>query len=333
MAYNEGNRYLYLETPLGDSKLLLQNFSGSEGLNLLFDFQLDLLAENATTIDFSQLIGQKVNFGILGAESSLIARDFNGIVVEFMQGLRDQELTAYRMRVAPDIWRLTRKFQSRIFQHITVPDILKQVLTGFDVAYEIQGTFEQREYCTQYRETDFDFLSRMLEEEGIYYYFKFARGSHKLVLANTPPSHPDIPGDSKVIYETTGGGVRAEERITWWQKAQVWGSGKYTTWDPHFQLPHRHLEAQAASGISVQAGKVSHKLNLAGNEALEIYDYPAAYAQRFDGIDKSGGEKTADLQKISPDATRTDDIRIEQQETPTLLIHGTSSCRQMTAGH
>ncbi len=333
MGYQEGNRYLYLDTPLGDSKLLLQSFTGTEGLNQLFDFQLELLADNATNIDFDQLIGKKVSFGVLGTDSRLIARDFNGIVVEFMQGLRDREFTAYRMRVVPDIWKLTKKFQSRIFQHITIPDILKQVLTGYDVSSTgIQGTFEQREYCTQYRETDFDFLSRLLEEEGIYYFFKFSRGTHTLVLANTPPAHPDIPGDSKVIFEITAGGLRDEERITWWQKEQIWGSGKYTTWDHHFQLPHKHLEAQAASAITVQVGKVAHKLNLARNEDLEIYDYPAAYAQRFDDIGKSGGEQGT-LPKVYPDAKRTDDIRIEQQETPTLLIQAASNCRQMTAGH
>ena len=333
MGYSEGNRYLYLDTPLGASKLLLQSFTGSEGLSTLFDFQLELLAENATTVEFDQLIGQRVSFGVQGAESRLIARDFNGIVVEFMQGARDRDFTAYRMRIVPDIWKLTKKFQSRIFQHITVPDILKQVLTGFDVSYQIQGTFEQREYCTQYRETDFDFLSRLMEEEGIYYFFKFTRGAHQLVVANTPPSHPDIPGDSKVTFETTAGGVRDDERITMWQKEQIWGSGKYTTWDHHFQLPHKHLPAEATSAITVPVGKVSHKLNLARNEELEVYDYPAAYAQRFDGIDKSGGEKSADLQKIFPDAKRTDDIRIQQQETPMLVIQAASNCRQMTAGH
>ena len=76
MAYNEGNRYLYLDTPLGASKLLLQSFTGSEGLSQLFDFQLELLADNATTVDFDQLIGQKVNFGVVGAESALIAAGF-----------------------------------------------------------------------------------------------------------------------------------------------------------------------------------------------------------------------------------------------------------------
>src|SRR5580698_4633718 len=165
------------------------------------------------------------------------------------------------MRVVPDVWKLTRKFQSRIFQHITVPDILKQVLSGFDASLvDIQGTFEQREYCTQYRETDFEFLSRMMEEEGIYYFFKFARGSHKLVLADTPQSHPDIPGNSKLIFETIKDAQREDERISSWRKEQLWDSGKYTLWDHNFQKPHKHLDAQEIVKEKVQVGKVSHKL-------------------------------------------------------------------------
>src|SRR6202034_4322252 len=132
--------------------------------------------------------------------------------------------------------------------------------------------------------------------------------------------------------ETTAGGLRDEERITWWQKEQLWGSGKYNTWDHHFQLPHKHLPAEATSGITVQVGKVAHKLNLAGNEELEVYDYPAAYAQRFDDINRSGGVQGT-IQNVYPDAKRTDDIRIEQQETPMLVVQATSNCRQMTAGH
>ena len=333
MAYREGERFLYLDTPAGEDKLLLQDFEGKEGLSQLFDFQLHALAENSTTIDFDKLIGQKVSFGILGAESRQEPRHFNGTVVELSQGARDREFTDYHMRVVPDVWRLTRKFQSRIFQHLNVPDILKKVLAGFDVAYEIQGTFEQREYCTQYRETDFDFVSRLMEEEGIYYFFKYTPGAHKLVLANTPKSHPEIPGDSKLIYETVAGGERDEERISQWRKAQFWGSGKYTVWDHHHQRPHKTLESQETVLGSVAAGKVQHKLKLAGNDGLEVYDYPGRYAQRFDGIDKAGGEKPSDLQKISQDNKRTVGIRMQQTETPMLLIEAGSNCRQITSGH
>ena len=173
-----------------------------------------------------------------------------------------------------------------------------------------------------------------MEEEGIYYFFKFTRGGNQLVLANTPPSHPDIPGDSKVIFETTAGGFRDDERITWWQKEQIWGSGKYTTWDHHFQLPHKTSAGGSNLGDHGAGGE--------GRAQAE-----SGRQRRTGGLRLSGGVRAAlrqyrtvwrragrtDLPKIFPDAKRTDDIRIEQQETPMLLIQATSNCRQMTAGH
>jgi len=332
LGFREAARYFYLDTPLGPDKLLLRGFSGNEGISRLFEFTLDCLAENAISVDFDKLIGQKVSFGIQGGAMRVDPRHFNGIVVEVTQGLRDNTFTAYTLTVAPDIWRLTCKHQSRIFQHITIPDVLKKVLTGYDVSYEIQGNWDQREYCVQYRETDFAFLSRLAEEEGIFYFFKFARGSHKLVLANAASSHVDVPGNSRLIYEGQVGGHRDEERVTTWEKGQDWSSGKYTLWDHHFQLPHKHLEAEQIVIETVPMGKVQHKLKLAGNEAMEVYDYPGAYAQRFDGIDKSGGEKPADLQKIFQDNKRTVSLRMQETEQ-VLEVHGTSNCRQLTPGH
>ena len=266
MAFLEANRYLYLTTPLGDDKLLLRGFEGDEALSRLFSFELDLQAENTTSVDFDKLIGQKVSFGVQGADPGQTPRHFHGIVVEMVQGARDARLTSYSMTVAPEIWKLSCRYRSRIFQHIKIPDMLKQLFTGFDATYEIQGSFEQREYVVQYQESDLDFASRLMEEEGIYYFFKFTRGAHKLVLANTPQSHPDLPGGSQVIFEAVEGGERDDERITSWTKEQHWGSGKYTLWDHHFQLPHKKLEAEQIVMDSVQAGKVTHKLKLSGNE-------------------------------------------------------------------
>ena len=333
MAFLEANRYLYLNTPLGDDKLLLRSFEGQEAISKLFSFELDLQAENATTVDFDKLIGQKVSFGIQGNDPGQTPRHFHGIVVELGQGQRDQRLTTYSMTVAPEIWKMSCTIRSRIFQHATIPDILKGMFTGFDVAYEIQGTFQPREYVVQYQESDLDFASRLMEEEGIYYFFKFTRGAHKLVLANTPQSHPDIPGDSQVIFEVDEGGERAEERISAWHKEQYWGSGKYTLWDHHFQLPHKKLDAEQIVMDSVQAGKVTHKLKLSGNDEMEVYENPGRYAQRFDGIDRSGGEKPADLQKIFDDNKRTTGIRMQQEETAAIVIHGVSNHWQMTPGH
>ncbi len=332
MAFLEANRYLYLTTPLGDDKLLLHSFEGEEAISRLFNFELELLAENTTSVDFDKLIGQRVSFGIQGIDPAQTPRHFHGTVIELSQAARDPRLTSYSMTVVPDIWRLTQIFRSRIFQHVNIPDILKKLFTGFDVAYELQGTFEPREYVVQYQESDLDFACRLMEEEGIYYFFKFTKGAHKLVLANTPQSHPDLPGGSQIIFEAMEGGERADERISTWTKEQTWGSGKYTLWDHHFQLPHKKLDAEQIVMDSVQAGKITHKLKLAGNEQMEVYENPGRYAQRFDGIDRSGGEKAADLQKIFVDNKRTTGIRMEQVETATILIHGDSNHWQLTPG-
>src|SRR5579863_7394114 len=167
MAYAGSNRFLYLDTPLGPDKFVFTSFRGQEHLSRLFSFNLEMAAENATTIDFAALVGQKVGFGVLAPETRLAPRHFAGIVTEMSEGARDRTFTQYQMTVAPEVWKLTLKFQSRLFQHMTIPDILKKVFTGFDVSYEIQGNWDPREYCTQYQESDFDFASRLMEEEGI----------------------------------------------------------------------------------------------------------------------------------------------------------------------
>jgi type VI secretion system secreted protein VgrG len=332
MGTLEGNRYLYLTTPLGEDKLLLRGFTGQEGLNQLFRFELQLLAENATSVDFDKLIGQKVSFGVQGADPRVVPRDLHGIVTGFSQGNRDFEYTEFKMTLVPEIWKLTRKFRSRIFQHMAIPDLLKILFQGFDATYELQGTYEPREYITQYQESDHAFASRLMEEEGIFYFFKFTRGAHKLVVADSPQSHPDIPGDSKLIFDNTEGGVRDEERIFQWRKAQKWDSGKYTLWDHNFQIPHKHLDAQMVAKDSVQVGKVSHKLKLAGNDDLEVLEHPGRYALRFDGIDK-GGSPTANLQNIFSDNKRTTDLRMQLTESGMIEMESASNCRQITAGH
>src|SRR6185436_15561507 len=115
-----------------------------------------------------------------------------GIICRVGQGGRDATFTAYQLDLVPKFWLLTHRWQSRIFQHVAVPDILKAVLKGVDFTSEIQGKFEPRDYCVQYRESDFNFATRLMEEEGIYYFFKHTDGRHEMVLANTAQSNPDL---------------------------------------------------------------------------------------------------------------------------------------------
>src|SRR5262245_17541749 len=127
----EADRYLYLTTPLGDDKLFLRGFTGHEALSQLFSFNLELFSENATTVDFDKLMGQPVSFGVLGAEARIQPRHFHGIITRFSQGGRNEDFTDYTATVEPLIWTLSRKSQSKIFQHKTIPDVLKKVLEGF----------------------------------------------------------------------------------------------------------------------------------------------------------------------------------------------------------
>jgi len=171
-SYVTQNRYLYLNTPLGANQLMLIWFTGEEAISRLFRFELGLMAEHRTSVPFDQLLGHGISFGVAGTDERAGKRHLHGVCIMVAQLNRDREFTFYRMEVVPQLWILTQKRQSRIFQQESVPDILKEVLAELEVDHKIQGDFQPREYCVQYRETDFDFASRLMEEEGIYYFFE-----------------------------------------------------------------------------------------------------------------------------------------------------------------
>src|SRR5262245_12526793 len=229
-TYTQTNRPLGVTTPLGADVLLLTGFTGREGVSQLFSFQLDLVADHAADVAFDKLLGQPVTLRVnLSGDKK---RFFNGICSRFSQGESDTYFTHYRMEVVPALWLWTKRAQSRIFQQKSVPDILKEVLKGLDVAYEIQGTFEPRDYCVQSRESDVALASRRREEEGIYYFFKHSDGGHKLVLANTPASHADLPLGSALVYKTIEQGEAPEGSFVYgWAKTQELTSGKVVLWD------------------------------------------------------------------------------------------------------
>src|SRR5436190_12173281 len=218
-TYTQANRPLAVGTPLGADALLLVGFSAEESISRLFNFHLDLIAENETKIPFEKLLGQSILVRLVLENGR--DRYFSGLCNRVTKGHRDSTFTSYRMELVPAFWLLTRSAQSRIFQHISVPDILKKVLTGLNVNFELHGTFHPRDFCVQYRETDFNFASRLMEEEGIFYFFKHTADGHQMVVANSPQSHADLADGSTITFE----GVEAqhmhdEDRIYSWSKAQ-----------------------------------------------------------------------------------------------------------------
>jgi type VI secretion system secreted protein VgrG len=326
MPISQENRLLRIATPLGKDVLVLRSFTATEGLSTLFHIYLELLHEETSegpphTVDVQQILGQPMT--ILVEQQDGKKRFFHGICNRFSHGNRDERFTYYRAEVVPHLWLLTRRAQSRIFQRLSVPDILKKVFSGFDVNYEIQGTFHPRDYCVQYRETDFNFAARLMEEEGIYYYFEHTEDGHKMIVANTPQSHRPCPEKSEVHFaERLSSDEGFISAIRTWEVNEQLQTGKYTLWDHCFELPHKHLEADKTS-----------RFLIGNNNKLEIYDFPGGYAQRFDGVDKGGGSQPAEVQKIFEDNKRTVELRMQELDAAYKVVSGASDCAPLTPGY
>jgi type VI secretion system secreted protein VgrG len=172
-----------------------------------------------------------------------------------------------------------------------------------------------------------------MEEEGIFYFFKHEDGQHTMVVADAAAAFPDLPGESEITFEELSGGARDDNRIWAWERAQEARSVKYLLWDHCFELPHKHLEAEVPLLDTVQAGKETHKLKVTGSGPWEVYDWPGEYAQRFDGINRSGGEQQDELQKIFKDNSRTVEIRMDEEATLAVVARGASNVKHLVAGH
>jgi type VI secretion system secreted protein VgrG len=319
--YLEENRYLYVESGLGANELLLESFTGSEGISRLFSFQLELLSENHR-ISFERILGQPISFGVSGSEGDE-PRCFHGVVTSFAQLPDTARLARYRAVVSPRLWTLTRKQNCRIFQGQSATDIISTVLQGVDFTLELQGSPDTREYCVQYRETDFDFISRLMEEEGLFYFFRFERGAHKLVVADSPAAHRDMPGGKTLLYEYSSGGLREAGRVSDWVKTQQLGSGKYSLTDYCYGSPSAGMDVNESTAGSVQVGRITHDLKAGGDSRLEVYDYPGRYGLRAQA--GTGSER-----RIGQNYARAG---IEQMEAAQFVIRGESNIFSLTPGY
>lgn len=330
-AYLQAERPLRIETILGPDVLLLFGMVGEEGLSRLFHYNLDVLADNHVKVPMEQLLGQRLIVSLGLPEGRY--RHFSGICSRVSRGHTDNTFTRYRLEMVPQVWFLTRKANCRIFQHQNVPDILAEVLKGLDVKFELNGDYQPRDYCVQYRETDFDFISRLMEEEGIFYDFIHSENGHTMMIADTPGVHPEMPKPSLLKYHQTEDSHAMESRVTSWEESQELRPGKWTLRDHCFERPKDPFEVQEAIRGEVEVGDASRSIKIRNNDKLEIYDYPGAFAQRFDGVDAGGGDRAGDINKIRPDGEHTVGIRMEQDAVRTLEIRGKSLYRNLTAGH
>lgn len=269
MAVTQKNRKIQVFTPLAEDALLFYQMHGTEGLSELFDYNLELISENYA-IDPSQLLGKNISVAVQTAEGKW--RYFNGCVTRFGQYENINVFAHYRATVRPWLWFLTRSANCRIFQDKSATDIIKQVFRdhGFtDFKERLSGNYTAREYCVQYRETDFNFVSRLMEEEGICYYFTHEKDKHYLVLSDSGNGHDKFPGYETIPYHVeTGVTDRSRaDHINHWTFSHEVQPGAYEITDYDFKKPKANLLAK--SNIKESHAQADH----------EFFDYPGRYTE------------------------------------------------------
>jgi len=338
-TFAQATRPLIIKTALPDSTFVVMSIEAREAISEVYRFEVDLMTENRDSVAFDRLLGQDASVALRRESGSV--RHFSGIVCAVRQGEnmivaqdgRPHEYTRFRISIVPKLWLLAQQRRSRIFQHVTVPDILKTVLQETNVEFQLdaaQNTFNERDYCVQYRETDLNFALRLMEEEGIFFFFTHGESGHRMIVANSPMAHPELPGSFR--FEPLAAQAGQEDRIWTWQKTQEIRPGKYVLRDFTFEMPDKNLEQTRPAQQTVQAGTVEHKLDAGGAASLEISDFPGGYAGRYDSVNKSGGDQSSDLGKIFTDGPNVVSMRMQAESASALRINGKSSATAFTPG-
>ena len=278
--------------------LKVLEFTAREAVSSPFEVHLALASEDE--IAFDEVIGKEALLGIAGAEAE---RFFHGIVCAFgLTGARGR-FSLYRAQVVPTLWLLDLSQDLRIFQNLDVPQIVSRMLddaalTADRYAFRLQGRYQPREYCVQYRETGLAFISRLLEEEGIFYFFEHSEDKHLLVFGDSPVNYQPIAGETHLIYHASDALVPEGEAVTGFALSSRIVSGRYAQNDFNFEQPTVNL-------TTAKAGEAF--------KALEVYDYPGHYR------DEATGKRLAD-------------IRLQQGQLSREQASGASVCPRLTPG-
>ena len=260
-------RMLEISTKAGDGAFVVQKFSGREELGRLFEYQLELLSERAD-IEPESLLGTNATVS-LELDDGSSQRYFNGYITRFtVQGsartpaFKSNVGYVYLATISPGLWFLTRAANSRIFNAMSINDIVMQVLQSSSlVTVDNQvGTTETRNFVVQYRETDFSFISRLMEHAGLYYYFKHDDGSHKMVLVDQASKHAATPNLSTLTF---AGSDRSQTTLSSFVMVSEVRSGAYATADYNYLTPNTRISA-------VSSDAKSHD-----NAGFEMFDSPA----------------------------------------------------------
>jgi type VI secretion system secreted protein VgrG len=282
--------------------LLLAGFTAREAISELFEIKVQLFSSDGS-IDPIAVLRKPATVTVVLATGEI--RYFNGVFRDFAQGGFDERshLYTYRASIVPLLSFLSLGWNCKIFQNMAVPDIVQNVLKAggvTDIGLSLNGTYAPREYCVQYRESNLNFISRLLEEEGIAYYFVHSESGHKLILSDSTPSAPQTT-DEQVCYSATAPEGTPTQSTVWSlsRTDQVF-TPKVALTDYYFETPSLSLLDQTQT-INKNTG------------SEERFDYPGGYRTCGEG-------------------TRYGKLRIEELETPAMLAHGESNCAGFCSG-
>lgn len=303
MARTQKTCAIAVKTALGEDTMMLRKLQGHEGVSELFCYDLEMDSEDHR-IDYASILGTNLTARITLPSGG--TRYWNGLVSRFRQaGVSKDGLAIYRAEVVPWLWFLTRTADCRIFQRKKVPDIVEAIFADFgfgDYRLELTESYPELEYCVQYRETACNFVSRLLEEAGIFYYFAHSDGRHEMVIADSRSRLGPWPGYDELPFRGPGESAFPGELISGWNAEYSAVSGAYVHTDYNFKTPATDLKANAGKGRS-HAGS-----------GYEVYDYPGLHE------DYAAGSSRA----------RT---RIEELQWQHEVYQGTSNARGLSPGY
>lgn len=299
------NRVVTAHSALGPT-LLFKQLLGKESLSTVFDFEVELLSENAS-IEASELLGQSFSLEIKVDE--LQTRYLNGDVISFSyigQELGGRRLARYRAQVRPWLWYLSRNRDCKIYQNMTVVDILDEVLgsyPGYSYSKRLSASYSPYEFCVQYEESDLDFVQRLMEQEGIYYYFEHHLDRHELILCDDISAHDMLPQQPSIpYYPHDANTLVTEQSIHSWMSHQQLQGVEYVVDDYDFKKSSASLRQQRRVPYSIEQAN------------REIYDWQAGYA------DPDKGEHYVR-------------IRVEEAHSASSRIEGQANARAMAPGY
>jgi type VI secretion system secreted protein VgrG len=315
------NRLLKIYSDLDFDVLLIDSFSGVESISRPFRFDVKLLAD-VQSGNQNKVVGEKLLGKSMAIEVELNknqSRILSGVVTHFaIEGI-DKQFAYYHAILVPWFSLLDYGTDCRIFQDKTVPQIIEAMIQerGMQKYYrsDLVRTYTSWDYCVQYNESDFAFLSRIMEAEGIYYYFEHkADHTHTLVLADRPDAHKPCPNQNEFRYNPDAGIGDFDDTISSWKTRVEFLSGNWTFRDYHLEMPRNRLEVTEKG---VNASDV--------NSHLEVFYYPGEYAKKFNEPDK----RVSDIRPEGEKLVRESSENVEKNWT---VVEGSSHARPMATG-